>query len=151
MGLYNPSGANINIRGISEVMDGVLDDWYNATVEILKPDIEGGNFDRKTNVKTRNPEVIWSGKARIQAVRWPNVATTRQEAIAIRTVVFHLPLSADVGGQIIHEGWRVRVLDGGMSPQFTNGLFVVTAAINSSYAWDRRIETVQDMGVSVAR
>lgn len=150
MGLYARSGAKINIAGISAVMQGVVDDWDNAIIEIVKPDIQGGAFDRVANTKARTPEVIWTGKARIQAVRWPNVATTRQEAISIRTVVFHIPLSEEIDGQVIHEGWRIRVIDGGMSPQFENSLFVITAAVNSSYAWDRRIETVQDQGTTVA-
>ena len=150
MGLYQRAGAKINIRAISETMQGVVDDWDNGTIQIVKPDISGGTFNRASNTKDRTPVVIWEGKARIQGVRWPNVATTRQEAISIRTVVFHIPLSEDIDGQVVHEGWRVRVLDGGMSPQFENGLFVITASVNSSYAWDRRIETVQDQGTTIA-
>jgi hypothetical protein len=130
-------------------MAEVMLPWFNAYIEIINPDISGSTFDRATNTKTRTTQTIWQGPARIQAMRWPNVATARQEAVAARTVVFHIPLSDDVFPDLIHEGWRVHVVDGGMSPEFEGGLFVVTAAINSSYAWDRRIETIQDMGATI--
>lgn len=148
MGLYQNAGE-IDIRGISEIMQPITARWFNAVIQIVNPDISGGTYTRATNTKSRTPEIIWEGPARIQAMRWPNVATARQEAIAARTVVFHLPLSDDPAPELIHEGWRVRVVDGGMSPEFTGGLFVITSSINSSYAWDRRIETMQDMGATI--
>lgn len=148
MGLYSGE-ATVDIAGMSAVMQQAVDQWDNAVIQIVRPDIAGGAYTRSTNSKERTTEVVWEGKARIQAVRWPNVATTRQEAISIRTVVFHIPLSEEIDGDVVREGWRVVVVDGGMSPQFENGLFVITATVNSSYAWDRRIETVQDQGVSL--
>lgn len=149
MGLYGKYRAKVDIRAISEEMQPAVEDWFNATIEIVKPDIGGGAFDRAANTKQRTPEVIWTGSARIQAMRWPNVATARQEAIAARTVVFHLPVSEDADPALIHEGWRIRVLDGGMSPEFEGGLFVITGSVNTSYAWDRRIETMMDQGTEV--
>jgi hypothetical protein len=150
VGIYGKTAAKIDIAGVSAVMQPVVADWYNATIDIIKPDISGGVYNRATNTKARTPETIWTGPARIQAMRWPNVATSRQEAISARTVVFHIPLSVDIDPSLIHEGWRVRVTDGGMSPEFEGGLFVITGAVNSSYAWDRRIETTQDQGTTVS-
>lgn len=148
MGFYNSRNA-INIPAISEAMRSVLRPWFNATIEIINPDITGGAYNRSTNTKVRTPEIIWSGPARIQAMRWPNVATARQEAISSRTVVFHLPLSDDSAPELIHEGWRVRVVDGGLAPEFEGGLFVITTSVNSSYAWDRRIECTMDQGATI--
>ena len=82
-------------------------------------------------------------------MRWPNVATAKGEAVALRTVVFHIPREIDIDVEFIREGLRVHVLDGGLSPEYTNGIFVITTSVNSSYAWDRRIETTQDQGVSL--
>lgn len=154
MGLYNgPQSATVDIRGISEVMQGTVDDWYNAVIQLVAPNIDGGAYDRTTNTKDRTgvnaPEVLWEGKARIQAMRWPNVATARQEAISMRTVVFHIPLSEDIDPELLIEGQRVRVVDGGMQPEFEHGLYVITATTNSSYAWDRRIETMMDQGAAI--
>lgn len=150
MGIYGPkSAAKIDLRAVSETMQPVVAEWYNAVIELVKPDITGGAFDRANNTKERTPEIFWSGPARIQAMRWPNVATARQEAVSARTVVFHLPLSTDLDPKLVHEGWRIKVLDGGMAPEFEGGLFVITGAVNSSYAWDRRIETIMDQGTTI--
>jgi hypothetical protein len=147
MGIYGATAARIDIASISRTMQSAVGEWYNATIEIVDPHIETGAFDRATNTKTRGaPDVLWSGPARIQAVRWPNVATARQEAVSLRTVVFHIPLDTDLDPTLIVEGFRVRVTDGGRGPEFEHGLFVITATTNSSYAWDRRIETVMDQG-----
>ena len=148
MGIYTKRSGSIDIKGISDTMAPVIGEWYNAEIEIIDPTIDKGAYNRITNVKNRpDPTIIWTGAARIQAMRWPNVATTKQEAISIRTVVFHIPLSEAFQPTFIMEGFRVHVLDGGMSPQFSGGMFVVTSSINSSYAWDRRIETMMDQGV----
>lgn len=150
MGIYGKTAASIDIAGISAAMQPAVMDWFNARIQIVDPDIEGGVYDRKTNTKVRaGRTVLWEGPARIQAVRWPNVATAKQEAVAARTVIFHIPLDADVDPKLIVEGYRVVVLDGGLSPQFEHGLFVITATTNTSYAWDRRIETIMDQGAVI--
>jgi len=154
MGIYGPKSApRIDIAAISEQMQPVVAGWYNATIEIVDPKIESGTFNRVTNTRVRSgasePVVLWSGAARIQAVRWPNVATARQEAVSARTVVFHIPLDQSLNPDLIVEGYRVRVTDGGMLPEFEHGLFVITATTNSSYAWDRRIECIMDQGAVI--
>lgn len=151
MGVYGPrSAAKVDIAAISEAMQAPTGDWYNATIEIVAPHIDEGTFNRATNTKTRPArDVLWTGPARIQAVRWPNVATARQEAVSTRTVVFHIPPDEDLDPGLIVEGYRVHVTDGGLSPQFEHGLFVITATTNTSYAWDRRIETTMDQGAVI--
>lgn len=149
MGLYTPGAGTIDMRAISEVMQPTVAEWYNGVIQIIDPNITGGTYDRIANATTgRNPQVLWTGAARIQAMRWPNVATTRQEAVSLRTVVFHLALSNEPAPELVREGFRVKVLDGGMAPEFEGGLFTVTSAVNTSFAWDRRIETMMDMGVT---
>ena len=151
MGIYGTSAPAVDIRAISEIMQPVTEKWFNAVIQIVDPHISTGAFNRTTNTKTRAAEdVLWEGRARIQAVRWPNVATARQEAVSTRTVVFHIPLEIDIPPGLIVEGFRVRVIDGGMSPQFQDGLFVITATTNSSYAWDRRIECIMDQGAVIS-
>jgi hypothetical protein len=151
MGIYGPnSAARVDIAAISAAMQGPTGDWYNATIQIVNPRIDEGAFNRLDNTKDRPAQtVLWTGPARIQAMRWPNVATARQEATAARTVVFHIPLDEALDPSLIVEGYRVRVTDGGLSPQFEHGLFVITATTNTSYAWDRRIETVMDQGAVI--
>lgn len=150
MGIYGKTKARVDIRGTSEIMQPVTEEWFNATIQIVDPHIEAGTFDRATNTKNRpTADIKWEGPARIQGMRWPNVATARQEAVSVRTVVFHIPISVEIDPELIREGWRIRVLDGGMSPEFEVGLYVITAGTNSSYAWDRRIETMMDQGAVI--
>ena len=150
MGIYGKFKATVDLRAVSNEMAGTIDDWYNAEIEIEDPHIESGPFNRTTNKKNRPAaDILWTGPARIQAMRWPNVATARQEAVSVRTVVFHIPLSTEIDPTLIKEGYRLRVLDGGMAPEFTGGLFVITTTVNSSYAWDRRIEAMMDNGAVV--
>ena len=151
MGLYGPAASGVDIAGISSVMQPVVERWFNGSIKVIDPHIETGAFDRVTNTKARGtPDVLWSGPARIQAVRWPNVATARQEAVSNRTVVFHIPRSVVFDPALVQEGYRVQVVDGALSPEFVGGLFVITASVNTSFAWDRRIETVMDMGAVIA-
>lgn len=153
MGGVRKWASEAHIAETSRRMQPQVKEWYNAVIQIVNPKIEGGTFNRMANTKDRTgaaaPEVLWEGPARIQAVRWPNVATAKQEAVAARTVVFHVPLDEDIDPELIVEGYRVHVVDGGMSPQFEDGLFVITATTNSSYAWDRRIETTMDQGAVI--
>jgi hypothetical protein len=150
MGIYGKTAPSIDIRAVSEEMQPVIEEWFNAEIQIIDPHIETGAFNRVTNTKTRvAPDILWQGPARIQAVRWPNVATSRQEAVSTRTVVFHIPLSAEIDPGLIQEGYRVSVVDGAMSPEFEDGLFVITTTINSSYAWNRRIECMMDQGAVI--
>lgn len=152
MGIYRAGSLAkpVDIAGISAVMQPVVKEWFNAEIEMFDPNIAGGTFDRKANTKQRViPPAIWTGPARIQAVRWPNVATAKQEAVSSRTVIFHIPLDSDLDPHLIVEGFRVRVLNGGMMPEFEHGLFVITSTTNTSFAWDRRIETIMDQGAVI--
>lgn len=152
MGLYNSAAKAIPLGAIADIMAPVQEAWFNANIMIEDPNIEAGSYNRKTNaVAGRAPTEIWRGPARIQAMRWPNVATTRQEAVSLRTVVFHFPRSTSNLPDLILEGMRVVVLDGGEQPEFEQGMFVITTAVNTSFAWDRRVEAMMDQGSRIAR
>ena len=148
MGLHTFSNSHIDFRAISEEMQPVIEATFNATISIVDPDISGGTYNRTTNTTTgRGPVTLWSGPARAQAMRWPNVASPRGEATSLRTIVFHIPREIDINVSVIREGFRIEVTDGAMSPEFEDGIFVITSSVNGSYAWDRRIETMHDQGI----
>ena len=150
MGILKSPMMSLDFVATSAMLQNSVKQSHNAQIELIDPNISGGTYDRWTNTDSgRNPVVLWSGAARIQAMRWPNVATARQEAVSVRTVVFHIPLDAEIDVTMIREGFRIRVTDGGLLPDFTGGLFVITTSVNSSYAWDRRIEAMQDQGVDL--
>lgn len=150
MGLMKFAGS-LDFRRTSEVMEPVVEQTFNGVIQIIDPNIGQGTYDRVTNTRTgRTPTVLWEGPARIQGMRWPNVATPRGESVSLRTVVFTIPHTIDINVALIREGFRVRVLDGGEAPEFEAGMYTITASVNSSYAWNRRIETMMDQGVDVS-
>lgn len=150
MGVTKFAGT-IDFDRISQEMQPVSEATFNASIQIINPDSRSGTYDRFTNTRVgaTGPTVLWEGPARIQAMRWPNVATAKGEAVSLRTVVFHIPRQIDIDVEFIREGLRIHVLSGGSAPEFENGIFVITTSVNSSYAWDRRIEAVQDQGTSL--
>ena len=142
--------ASLDFRRTSDVMEDVVAETFNARIQIIDPNIEAGVYDRLTNTVTGHaPTVLWEGPARIQGMRWPNVATPRGESVSLRTIVFTIPHQIDIDVTLIREGFRVRVLDGGEAPEFTAGMYTITASVNSSYAWNRRIETMMDQGTDI--
>ena len=131
-------------------MQPAVNAFQNGAIEIFDPDIEGGVFNVWDNEVTgREQTIFWAGPARIQPMRWPTMVTGKAEQSAYRSVRFQIPLTADIGTRFLREGMRVRVTDGGMLPDLMAMLYVVTAATNSSFAWNRTIETVADTGIEL--
>lgn len=151
MGVRRYAGT-INMPAISAVMQLTVSVWYeDATIEIVNPDINGGNYNRLTNSKTRNPQLLWTGKARIQATSYPSVVTARQAAMSLREATFHVAVDPlNPFPDYVQQGWRIKVTECPLGKQFVGGLYTINTAINSSYDWDYRIETVMDQGSQVS-
>jgi len=149
MGLIN-FASTLDFTRTSRVMQPVVNEAFNARIQIIDPNIDSGTYNRMTNTAPgAAPTVLWEGPARIQALRWPNVAAPRGESVSLRTVTFHIPLDEEFT-LFVREGWRIRVLDGGMDHTWEKGMYTITTSVNTSYAWDRRIETMMDQGVDVS-
>lgn len=148
MGLYG-SNRRVDIAAISERMQPVVNAWQNGAIELIDPNINGGTYNVWTNQTTgREHTVLWSGPARIQPMRFPVLVSGQSEQVVYKSVRFQIPLAAEFpDGMIAREGLRIRVTDGGMFPDLERMLFVITSGINSSFAWNRTIETTSDTGV----
>jgi len=60
MGIYGKTAPSIDIRAVSEEMQPVIEEWFNAEIQIIDPHIETGAFNRVTNTKTRvAPDILW--------------------------------------------------------------------------------------------
>lgn len=138
------SSSPIDFAAIAEQMRATVARWYNATVEIVDPDLLEQTWDVETNEYTNNPEVIiWSGSARVQPIkdaRTPDLMVTQGAIQAIRVQV---PYDANL--PLIRKGLQVRVTDGGEDAVLSTLQFVVRSAINSSYGWNRTIECDVDV------
>lgn len=142
MGVFANGG--INFSAISSEMRGTVANWFNATIQIVDPNVEDVEWDVYTNTQSSGtPTVIWSGPARVQHLtpnRTPDVAYSQTD---IRGIRIQLPYDAEVG--LIRKGLQVVVTDGGSDPVLEQLGFVVKSSINSSYAWNRTIECDVDL------
>ena len=150
MGLYG-AAKRFDIDAIGERMEPVVEEFFNGNITIYNPNIQDGAFDVwKNTVAGRSHTELWTGSARIQPVRWPVMVTGKAEQSAYKAVRFQIPLDADIDTTVVREGMRIQVNNGGRFKDIENMLFVVTAATNSSFAFNRTIDAVVDTGVDIS-
>jgi hypothetical protein len=143
--------SKIDFAAISAEMGDIAERWFNGQITIVDPDVEGQTWDPATNTYTGSSEVeLWSGYARIQPI---GVGENPQSDYAfssagIRRVRIQVKL--DPARSFIRKGLRVRVTDGGADAELEKLDFVVTNAVNSSYAWLRTIECEADTKNTIA-
>lgn len=139
-------GSKIDFAGISAEMATVVQRWFNASIIIVDPDVRDEVWDPVTNTYTGSSEVtLWSGAARVQPIGLGSnpEADYAFSAAGVRRVRFQVRL--DPSRDFIRKGLRVRVTDGGVDSDLEKLDFVVTNAINSSYAFLRTIECEADV------
>jgi hypothetical protein len=142
MGVFT-SGA-INFAAISDEMRFTMLPWMNGTVQIVDPNVENAEWDPFTNEYIGgNATVIWQGPARIQHLRNETMPDVGFSNVSIRGIRLQVPMDEDIG--FVRKGLQVIVTDGGSDPELEQLQFVVTSAINSSYAWGRTIECEVDL------
>lgn len=142
MGVFANGG--INFSAISAEMRSTMVHWFNATIQIVDPNVEDVEWDVYTNTQTGGTKtVIWSGPARIQHLKNDALPTVGYSQTDIRGIRIQLPYDAEIG--LIRKGLQVVVTDGGSDPILEQLGFVVTSSINSSYAWGRTIECEVDL------
>lgn len=142
MGVFANGG--INFSAISAEMRKTQLNWFNATIQIIDPNVEDVEWDVYTNTQSAGtPTVIWSGPARVQHLKasaTPDVAYSQTD---IRGIRIQLPMDAEIG--LIRKGLQVVVTNGGSDTVLEQLGFVVRSSINSSYAWGRTIECDVDL------
>lgn len=142
MGVFASGG--INFSAISAEMRSTMLGWFNATIQIVDPNVEEVEWDVYTNTQTSgNKTVLWSGPARVQHLRNDSMPTVGFSQTDIRGIRIQLPYDVELG--LIRKGLQVIVTDGGSDPILEQLGFVVTSSINSSYAWSRTIECEVDL------
>lgn len=142
MGLF--AGGGINFAAISEEMRSIISYWFNASIQIVDPNVGEVEWDVVTNTQTSGaPTVLWSGNARIQHLKPNSTPDAGFSQTDIRGIRIQLPLDVELG--LIRKGLQVIVTDGGSDPVLEQLGFVIRSSINSSYAWGRTIECDVDL------
>ena len=140
MGVFN---AELNFSAMSAEMSKTSLPWMNGSIQIIDPDLSEQSWNEWTNQYAgTSATVLWSGPARIQHLkneRGPMIGYTDS---SIRGIRFQIPIDGYAG--FIRKGLQVIVTDGGNDTELEKLQFVVTSAVNSSYAWLRTIEAEVD-------
>ena len=136
--------SSIDFAKIALQMRPIVARWYNAEVEIIDPNLQDLIWDEYTNEYQNNPEsIVWWGKARVQPIRTEIMPDLGIMQAGIQGVRIQVPYDADLS--LVRKGMQVRVTDGGEDKVLETIQFVVRAAINSSYGWNRTIECDADV------
>jgi hypothetical protein len=138
--------SSIDFAKIAIDMRETVARWYNATIEIVDPNLGNQEWDPITNEYSGNSEsVLWSGKARVQPLRQSRGSTPNLNVMqgGIESIRVQVPYDANL--PLIRKGLRIKVLDGGEDEVLTSVQFIVRSAVNSSYGWNRTIECDVDI------
>lgn len=141
MGVY--ANSNVDFAAISSEMAGTVAHWMNGSIEIIDPNTEEQTWNPVTNEYTGGAStVVWSGPARIQHLSANSLVDAGYTEVSIRKMRFQIP--NENGLPFIRKGLQIIVTDGGSDSQLEQFSYVVTSAINSSYAWLRTIDAEVD-------
>lgn len=136
--------SGLNFESIGAYMGDTMRLWMNATIQIVDPNTGDATWNEWTNTETGGtPTVIWSGPARIQHLKNMSTPDVGYSQVGIRGIRLQVPIDASAG--FIRKGLQVIVTDGGNDYELEQLSFVITSAINSSYAWIRTIEAEVDV------
>jgi hypothetical protein len=142
MGVF--TGGGINFAAISGEMRSTMLPWMNGTVQIVDPNTSEQEWDPFTNDYIGGEStVLWQGPARIQHLSSETMPDVGYSQVSIRGIRLQVPMDAELG--FVRKGLQVIVIDGGSDSELEQLQFVVTSAINSSYAWGRTIECEVDV------
>lgn len=134
----------IDFAAIALEMRSTVARWYNATVEIIDPNLGEQTWDPVTNTYSGDSDVVlWFGSARVQPIgadRMPDLTVMQG---GIRGIRVQVPYDADL--PLIRKGLQVKVTNGGEDHILESLQFVVSSAVNSSYGWNRTIECDVDV------
>lgn len=138
------SNTPIDFAAIAVAMRGTVARWYNASVQIIDPNLEDQTWDPVTNTYSGNSAtVIYSGSARVQPIGADRTPAMDFAQAGIRGIRVQVPYDASI--PLIRKGLQVKVTNGGEDAVLETLQFVVSSAINSSYGWNRTIECDVDV------
>jgi len=142
MGVF--TGGGLDFAAISAEMGKTMLSWMNATVQIVDPNTADAEWNPFTNEYVGgDATVLWQGPARIQHLTGETLPEVGYSQVGIRGIRLQVPMDPELG--FVRKGLQVIVTDGGSDVELEQLQFVVTSAINSSYAWVRTIECEVDV------
>lgn len=142
----DPRGNVVDVEGIAEVMRPVLYGWFSAHIQLIDPNRLAATAYSATadTGGTATPQLVLDSGvngALIQPVRSASRLDAGGQPNALLGIRFQLKAEPSAS-ETLRAGLRVKVLDGGNSPDLVNYFFSLSEAIDSSLRWGRIFDAV---------
>ena len=125
--------------------NNVESSFHLATIEIYDPDIAEGTYDALTNTFTSARTVLWTGKARIQAVRSSMLRSADNNPTNIQELEVHIDMRGNTlaGSEYtmpdIRPNYQIFVTDSPYDETFENYILTVRSSISTSNPWGKML------------
>jgi hypothetical protein len=124
-----------------------------ATIEIFDPEINDGTYNAATNTFSSSRTVLWTGKARIQAVRSSSARANQMNPTSIQELEVHIdmrgnPLEGSEGTMPdIRPQHQIFITSSPYDETLENYILTVRSALTTSNPWGKMLHCEVDQEV----
>jgi len=127
-----------------------------ATIEIYDPEINDGSYNAATNTFTSARTVLWTGKARIQAVRSSILKQNDNNPTNSQELEVHLDMRGNTlagsEGEMpdIRPNYQIFVTSSPYDETLENYILTVRSSISTSNPWGKMLLCEVDLEANLA-
>ena len=136
--------------------NNVESSFHLATIEIYDPEINDGSYNAATNTFTSARTVLWTGKARIQAVRSSILKQNDNNPTNSQELEVHLDMRGNTlagsEGEMpdIRPNYQIFVTSSPYDETLENYILTVRSSISTSNPWGKMLLCEVDLEANVA-
>lgn len=125
--------------------NNVESSFHLLTIEIFDPNVEGGTYDAATNTWTSSRSVLWTGKARLQAVRSASNRQNKMNPTSIQEVEVHIDMRGNTleGAEYtmpeIRPSYQIFITDSPYDETLESYILTVRSSVTTSNPWGRML------------
>lgn len=125
--------------------NNVESSFHLLTIEIFDPNVQGGTYDAATNTWTSSRSVLWTGKARLQAVRSASNRQNKMNPTSIQEVEVHIDLRGNTlaGAEYtmpeIRPSYQIFITDSPYDETLESYILTVRSSVTTSNPWGRML------------
>ena len=131
----------------------VASGFYFATIEIFDPNASAGTYNATTNEWTSARTVLWTGKARVQAVREAIARDVQSDPSSFQMFEVHIDMQGNTlaGSENtmpdIRANHQLFVTDSPYDESIEGYIFVITGTLSTSNPWGKMLQCEVDQEV----
>ena len=136
--------------------NNVESSFHLATIEIYDPEINDGSYNAATNTFTSSRTVLWTGKARIQAVRSSILKQNDNNPTNSQELEVHLDMRGNTlagsEGEMpdIRPNYQIFVTSSPYDETLENYILTVRSSISTSNPWGKMLLCEVDLEANLA-